>query len=288
MEALMNADLYGYLAAAIAAASGARWLWLMQQVRIPKDRSFFIGASVASALLGMAGLLSGPSMAGGIAAGVSVVSNALFLVLCAMSRQATPTPAVSVGAAIVPFTAVDDEGRTFNLGDLRGRPFLLKFFRGHWCPYCVAELRRWNELLPELDARGIGIVTICSDLPEQIRKGRRKHGLRSVMLSDPELAITDLYNLRNPKSLAPKPGVVIALPIPTTILVDAGGIVRWIDQASDYMQRSDPPRVLAAIRSAFGERLEHEPPRRETSQPYESGALPGCSLPPDIQTAHGS
>ena len=42
---------------------------------------------------------------------------------------------------ILDFVASDDEGRPFALASLRGRPFLLKFFRGHWCPYCVAELR---------------------------------------------------------------------------------------------------------------------------------------------------
>jgi len=38
------------------------------------------------------------------------------------------------------------------------------------------------------------------------------------------------------------------LPIPVTFLVDAEGIVRWIDQAEDYQIRSHPERVLGAIR----------------------------------------
>lgn len=112
-------------------------------------------------------------------------------------------------------------------------------------------MRRWEELRGELDARGIAIVTVCADTADQIRKGRGKHGLRAVMIPDPELAITDRYHLRNPKNFAPKAGVIVPLPIPTTILVDAAGTVRWIDQATDYMRRSDPDRVLAAIRSSL-------------------------------------
>lgn len=113
-------------------------------------------------------------------------------------------------------------------------------------------MRRWEELLrPELASRGIEVVTVCADTSEQIRKGRAKHGLRAVMLADPRLEVTDRYNLRNPKSFAPKPGVIVPLPIPTTILVDANGIVRWIDQAPDYQQRSHPDRVLGAIRDAL-------------------------------------
>jgi peroxiredoxin len=117
-------------------------------------------------------------------------------------------------------------------------------------------LRRWEELRPELDRRGIRIVALCSDTPEQIRVGRAKHGARAVMLSDAMLAVTDRYGLRNPTNFAPggesgRP-TLRALPIPTTILVDGGGIVRWIDQSTDYQVRSNPERVLAAIRDALG------------------------------------
>jgi len=102
-----------------------------------------------------------------------------------------------------------------------------------------------------LDARGIQIVALSSDTAEKTAAGMGKHGLRAVMLSDPDLVVTHRYNLRNPKSFALKSGIIVALAIPTTFIVDASGIVRWIDQVNDYQQRSDPDRVLAAIRTAF-------------------------------------
>jgi hypothetical protein len=42
--------------------------------------------------------------------------------------------------------------------------------------------------------------------------------------------------------------------IPTTLLVDEDGIVRWIDQADDYRIRSDTARVLTAAAEAFVQR----------------------------------
>jgi len=113
-------------------------------------------------------------------------------------------------------------------------------------------LRRWEELRPELDARGIEIVTLSSDTVKQTAKGRSKHGLRGTMLADPDLVVTERYNLRNPRSFAPKPGVIVPLAIPTTFLVDGAGIVRWIDQTDDYQRRSDPERVLGGIRATLG------------------------------------
>ncbi len=250
--ALTSGSAFGFVAAAIVVGGGARWLRLMRQVRIPADRRGFVAANGLATSLGATAFVLGTGVAGGVAAGLAVVGGVAFLALSAASRQPALTPTVAVGGPVVDFTASDDEGRPFARASLRGTPFLLKFFRGHWCPYCTAELRRWEELRPELDARGIRFVTVCADTAAQIRAGRGKHGLRAVMVPDPTLAITDRYNLRSPKNFAPKPGVIIPLPIPTTILVDARGTVRWIDQATDYMRRSDPARVLAVIRAALG------------------------------------
>lgn len=111
-------------------------------------------------------------------------------------------------------------------------------------------MRRWEDLRPELDARGIALVAISADTPEQIRAGRARHGAQVTLLADPELAVTTQYGLLNHRGLAPSG--VRRLPIPTTILVDADGIVRWIDQATDYQVRSHPDRVRAAIRRTLG------------------------------------
>jgi peroxiredoxin len=109
---------------------------------------------------------------------------------------------------------------------------------------------------PELDARDVRLVTLCTDTSEQIRRARGRHGARAVMLSDRDLAVTRLYGLENHAPKVRPPGVP-GLPIPTTVLVDAEGIVRWIDQARDYQIRSRPDRVLEAVRAATGPRAPH-------------------------------
>ncbi len=97
------------------------------------------------------------------------------------------------------------------------------------------------------------IVTVSTDTPAQLRAGRRKHGLGATMLSDRELSVTDRFGLRNLGVHSGPPGGVKALPVPTTILTDAAGIVRWIDQSENYQRRSDPERVRAALREVLGQ-----------------------------------
>jgi len=94
-------------------------------------------------------------------------------------------------------------------------------------------------------------VTVCTDSPARIRAGRDKHGLRAVMLADPGLRVIDLYGLRNQLVQTGPPGR--PQPVPTTILADATGVVRWIDQSTDYQRRSDPEVVGRALRDHLGD-----------------------------------
>ena len=114
-------------------------------------------------------------------------------------------------------------------------------------------MRRWEELRPHFDERGIKIVTISTDTPEEIATQRGKHGLQATMLSDRQLEVTDVFGLRNQGiHSGSQLGEVKALPVPTSLLVGADGRVLWKDQSENYQQRSDPDVVLGALREHLG------------------------------------
>jgi len=94
----------------------------------------------------------------------------------------------------------------------------------------------------------VKILTVSTDTPDQLAKGRPKHRLGATMLSDRELAVTDRFGLRNKGIHSGPPIGAKALPVPTSLLVDADGRVLWIDQSENYQRRSDPDYVLAALR----------------------------------------
>ncbi len=93
------------------------------------------------------------------------------------------------------------------------------------------------------------IVTLSTDTPGEIARGRGKHGLSAIMLSDRDLAVTDRFGLRNSGFHSGMPGGARALPVPTSLLVDASGTVVWMDQSENYQRRSAPDVVLAALRA---------------------------------------
>ena len=77
-------------------------------------------------------------------------------------------------------------------------------------------------------------------------------GLQAIMLSDRDAQLIDRFGIRNQGFHSGIPGGAKALPIPTTALADAQGIVRWVDQSENYQRRSDPGYVLTAIREVLG------------------------------------
>jgi hypothetical protein len=74
------------------------------------------------------------------------------------------------------------------------------------------------------------------------------------MLSDRDLAATNLFGLRNRglHSGPPPPVGAKRLPVPTSLLVGRDGKVLWMDQSENYQRRSDPDHVLAALRAHVG------------------------------------
>ena len=94
------------------------------------------------------------------------------------------------------------------------------------------------------------MVTVSTDHPEEILEYRGEHGLDAIMLSDPQLVVTDAFGLRNTLVHSAPPGDdTEALPVPTTLLVDRDGTVLWVDKSENYQRRSGPEVVLAAIQT---------------------------------------
>ena len=123
--------MLGLLGLVIVLGTGVVWIRLIQNVAIPRRRAPYLAAFVAGGLIGLAGVFQGGLLSvatGGLAAFVGLVFAALRL----QSGQRPNRPAVSMGEPMLAASAPDENGVDFALSSLRGKPYLLKFFRGHW------------------------------------------------------------------------------------------------------------------------------------------------------------
>ena len=124
--------MLGILGLAIVLAAGLRWFSLMKQVAIPRNRAAYLAAFTVGGGLGVAAIAQGAGWVVSIAGGFAAFGGFMFLALRAQSAQKPNRPAVEIGGPILAFSAPDENGVDFDLSNLKGKPYLLKFFRGHW------------------------------------------------------------------------------------------------------------------------------------------------------------
>ena len=236
-----------------------------------------IGGFATKLIIGVALAAGGMylGLTGTASAGVLVYVPAVLalffggFILWVLPQRHTPIGDIKVaeGDQIIPFKALTTEGKPFDSSELAGKRVLFKFFRGGWCPYCVAELAAFNEMVPELEKMGVQIIALSKDIPSEAAVNKSRDGLDFDLLSDPDLSVIRAYGVehhkalgqsKNPKStigglaLGLAPFSFQAMAIPTTLLIDETGVIRWIDQTDDYRLRSSTDRVMTAVKRAFG------------------------------------
>jgi peroxiredoxin len=199
-------------------------------------------------------------MAGQLPADVA----AAFVAEAADLRAAgVPAGVPTTGSAFPDTELIDATGQPTSVATVAaGRPAVVVFYRGAWCPYCNVALRTYQEhLAPELDHLGIALVAISPQTPDGSLTMQEKHELGFPVLSDPGNRIAAALGILTGPSddvraaqsaLGLDLTVVNAdgttgLPMPTVVVLDAEGILRWIDVHPDYTTRTEPSDVLAAV-----------------------------------------
>jgi peroxiredoxin len=179
-----------------------------------------------------------------------------------------PDGVLPAGARLPDAELVDPYGASTTLyralGDQVG---VVVFYRGAWCPYCNIALNTYQaELVPELGRRGVPLVAISPQVPDGSLSMKEKHDLTFAVLSDPGNRLAGRLGILTGPSAEVRAaqlqlGLDLAsvnadgtagLPMPTTVIVDADRVVRWIDVHPDYSTRSEPIEILAALDKVDG------------------------------------
>lgn len=106
------------------------------------------------------------------------------------------------------------------------------------------ELEQLQKYYDTIRSYGVQVYAVSIATPEINRTLRERVGAGYIFLSDPEGLVLDRLNIDHH---TPNPSGM-DIPIPTQILVDREGIVRWIYQPSNYRIRARPETVLAVLK----------------------------------------
>jgi peroxiredoxin len=191
------------------------------------------------------------------------VLEALTSEQAALNTGGIPAGTPSPGTPLPDADLLDARGKATTLAATRrDRPAVVVFYRGAWCPYCNIALRTYQaELAPELTRRGVELIAISPQKPDGSLSMQETNNLTFTVLSDPGNQIAGrLGILTAPSDAATEAqasmGLDVAehnadatntIPMPTVIVVDADGVIRWIDVHPNYTTRTEAEQILSAV-----------------------------------------
>ena len=91
---------------------------------------------------------------------------------------------IAAGTPAPDFTLRDQDGEKVSLADYRGRKVLLVFYPGDFSPVCGDQFSLYQEVKPEIAAKGVELVGISVDSFYAHRAFQEKLGFDTTLLSD--------------------------------------------------------------------------------------------------------
>lgn len=164
------------------------------------------------------------------------------------------THALQVGDLAPDFTLRGTDGQPVSLYNiLEHNSVVLSFFRGNWCPFCMAELTHYQEAI---NNNIVDKATVIAISPQTVRLNlevAEKNGLEFKILSDQDNKVANQYGLvftlqENIREIYKNIGADLALfndddsytlPIPATYLINKNRKIEFASVNANYMERAD-------------------------------------------------
>jgi peroxiredoxin len=139
------------------------------------------------------------------------------------------------------------------------------FYRGVWCRYSSMELQALQDVLPQIQARGAGLVAISPQVAESSRGAQAENALTFPLLVDPQNETAAAYGIRWKQQdyLIDLCRTIFEIdleafngeaswtwPMTSRFVIGDGGRVFHADISVDHTQRPDPADLLRAIDAA--------------------------------------
>ncbi len=133
-------------------------------------------------------------------------------------------------------------GETVRLADLLGRPLLVYFGRGTWCPTCRKWMSEIDRNMPTLEKRHARVVTIMAQDPARMQEYLKSHPHSFPVLADAERRVVKEYGVYVRANFES-----INIARPANFVLDAAGTIRFIHISSIQIEFASFADILATL-----------------------------------------
>lgn len=161
-----------------------------------------------------------------------------------------PNEQLQVGQPLPHFTLHDVQGQPVSTAEITQTPALLLFFRGNWCPLCMAQIKEIAEQYQQLQQRGVTVYLISPQPEENTQALAKRFAVPFQFLVDGQGKVAEQLGLL---SQSGTPVGVTALGyesdtvFPTALITDAQGQIIFADLTDNYRVRPEPETFLRIL-----------------------------------------
>ena len=199
-----------------------------------------------------AAFLGGPGTPALIALAVGIVMPLVYIFWYSRfdARDAGP---LAVGRQLPDLELEGLDGRTFHTDELTSRPALWLFYRGNWCPFCMAQIREIAAQYRELAARGAEIFLVSPQPQSHTQDLAQRFEVPMRFLTDRDNRAAGRLGIVAEGGL-PMGMQVLGydsdVPLPTVFITAPGGKIVYCDLTENYRLRPEPSEFLRALTAA--------------------------------------
>lgn len=159
-------------------------------------------------------------------------------------------PALAVGQTMPDLSLRDVGDRPVSTPELTRQTALWIFYRGNWCPLCMAQIQEVAADYQRLAARGVAVHLISPQAPSHTRELAERFAAPMNFLRDADnLAARRLGILAEgglPTGLQAL-GYDSDVPLPTVLITAPGGRIVYSDLTTNYRIRPEPAAFIEAL-----------------------------------------
>ncbi|MFQ5432986.1 MAG: peroxiredoxin family protein [Nitrospinota bacterium] len=157
---------------------------------------------------------------------------------------------LTVGAELPSFDVENENGNKVSSDSFHGKPTLLIFYRGNWCPFCMSQIKEIALRYRELADKGARIALISPQPRKFTRNLAKKYDGPFIFLVDAgnraarQLDIASIGGLPASMEIFGYHSDTVK---PTAIITDKDGKIIYADLAEDYRVRPQPDDFLRVL-----------------------------------------
>lgn len=150
----------------------------------------------------------------------------------------------------LPIFTVFGNGEEISSDTFLGNPLVIIFYRGNWCPFCVAQVKELVKDYKELALQGVEFLLISPQPESNTQAMAERFDVPFKFLSDPNNVTAKQLGINHDNGLPAGMNVLgysSDTVYPTVIVINSKGEIIYLNETDSFRDRPDPLEYLELI-----------------------------------------